>query len=131
MAVFPDGIRNAEYDLVWSPLYLAVNGALTVLVTARILYATNLQQYAPILNDTYSVLHRRTSFGTSRSILVTAGRTVVESALISWVGVFMMLLTDYYPYVGVSPLRNVMEALTFCLDARHAQGRNIRRLQVS
>jgi hypothetical protein len=101
-------VRNIEFDFVWSPLYLVVNGVLMVLVTARILYATTLNRYASKLNGICSVLHRRTSFGTSRSILVTAGRTVVESALISWVGVFMMLLTDYYPYVGVSPLRNVM-----------------------
>jgi hypothetical protein len=129
MAVFR-GERNTEFDLAWSPLYLAVNGVLTVLVTARILYATTLRHYAPRLSDIHSVLRRRTSFGTSRSILIAAGRTVVESALISWVGVFMMLLTDYHPDVGVSPLRNVMETLTFCLDARHAQGRNIRRRQV-
>jgi hypothetical protein len=123
------GVR-AEFDLVWSPLYLAVNGVLTVLITARILYATALQRYALRFNGICSVLRRRTSFGTSRSILFTAGRTVVESALISWVGVFMMLLTDYCPDVGVSPLRNFMETLTFCLDARHAQGGNIRRRQV-
>jgi hypothetical protein len=128
MAVYY-GERNTENDVSWSPLYLAINGSLTVLVTARILYETTLQRYVPRLNGIYSVLHRRTSFGTCRSILVTAGRTVVESALISWVGVFMMLLTDYYPDVGVSPLRNVMETFTFCLDARDAHGRNIRRLR--
>jgi hypothetical protein len=40
---------NTEGDLVWAPLYLAVNGAFTILITARILYVTCLQQSMPIL----------------------------------------------------------------------------------
>jgi hypothetical protein len=44
-----DGSSITEEDSVWSPLYLAVNGAFTVLITARILCVTGLQQSIPML----------------------------------------------------------------------------------
>jgi hypothetical protein len=51
MAIYPadptDG--NTEDDVVWAPLYLAVNGAFTILITARILYMIGLQQSMLIL----------------------------------------------------------------------------------
>jgi hypothetical protein len=122
-----DGSSNNEDDAVWSPLYLAVNGAFTVLITARILCVTDLQLYA----DAYaydSILCRRTSFGTSRSILITAGRTVVESALISWVGVFVMLLTDYYPYVGISLIQDAVKIISCRPVVWNAHGVNIQYL---
>jgi hypothetical protein len=84
--------------------------------------------YADIYaND--SVLHRRTSFGTSRSILITAGRTVVESALISWAGVFVMFLIDYCPNVGVSLVRDVVKIISFRPVVRNAYGVGIRGLR--
>jgi hypothetical protein len=52
MAIYPDAIDtagNSEGDLVWAPLYLGVNGAFTILITARILYVTGLQQSMLIL----------------------------------------------------------------------------------
>jgi hypothetical protein len=40
---------KTEYDVVWAPLYLAVNGVFTMLITARILYVPGLQQSTLIL----------------------------------------------------------------------------------
>jgi hypothetical protein len=51
------------------------------------------------------ILHIRSAFNDSRSLLVTAARAVVESAFISWIAVLTLLLCYDAPLVRVAAIK--------------------------
>jgi hypothetical protein len=93
-------------DWLWIPAYLVVNGTVSIAIAARIMCVTVLRRVkaGSVHIDLHSVLRRRTPFSASRSLLLTVGRALVESAFIAWMAVLMMLLFDEAPQVCTSQL---------------------------
>jgi hypothetical protein len=80
-------------NFVWAPIYLANNTLMSALIVSKIMcVACQAGLPRSLTTHGHSKLHKQTQFRSSRSVLVTVGRAVVESALVSWIGVLLLLV---------------------------------------
>jgi ABC-type cobalamin transport system permease subunit len=82
-------------DVSLAPLYLALNSLLSILIIGRIMCGRRYPTTESVGSRSRSAMRKRTSFQSSRSLLATTSRAVIESALTSWAAVFVAMMLDY------------------------------------
>jgi hypothetical protein len=85
---------STTFDLLWPFAYLFVNTVLTTATAGRIMYARFADKRRSALTHLRNkrIYRKRSVFHASRSRLVSVGRAIVESALISWLAILVLLV---------------------------------------